>query len=196
MRRVAVSVATCLVALGLLTGGAYADDRGSGPTNKVFVQNTSDGATRVKAKAMVAEDRGPTVAPENAATAYASCTDCRTVAVAVQVVIVVGPASDSRPTNSAIAVNYQCLRCQTFAYANQVLVNAADEVELSDAAERRLGELRQEIARVASSSETFDQMSADLDGLTQQMVTVVQDEVNRAGAGSDRHDERDVEQAA
>lgn len=194
MRRVVVSIASCLVALGLMTGGAYAD--GAGPTNQVQVQNTHDGEARVASRAKAVEDRGPTVAPDNEATAYASCTSCRTVAVAIQVVLAVGPASDSRPTNSAVAVNYECHFCATFAYANQVLLNTDSDVHLGPEAEQQLHDLRDQVDHVAASDEAFDQMSADLDGLTQQMAAVVQSEIDHAGATAHRDDERHVDQAA
>jgi putative peptide zinc metalloprotease protein len=181
-----------------MTGAAFAEPESkSGLTNSVSVHNTMNGATRTKAKARVAEAHGPTVAPQNAATAYASCTDCRTVAVAIQVVVVTGSVSDYRPANSAVAVNYKCLRCDTFAYANQVLLNPTNDVELSDTARERIAELQDQIAAVAASTESFPQMSDDLDSLTRQLVDVVQNDITRAGNSSSARDyEHDVQQAA
>ena len=56
---------------------------------------------------------GPTRTPSlnrNEAYALASCRDCRTVAVAFQVVLVVGSVDVVVPQNLAAAVNYACVR--------------------------------------------------------------------------------------
>jgi putative peptide zinc metalloprotease protein len=162
----------------------------------VSVQNTVDGAIRTKAKTKVAEDYGPTIAPENSAFAYASCTDCRTVAVAVQVILVVGPVHDARPANSAVAVNYMCLRCETFAYANQVLIPVEHDLELSDEAEEQIAQLRGRIAAISASSETFDEMSAELNALTQQLVNVIQDDIRTQTWTGDEDHQMSQQQAA
>jgi putative peptide zinc metalloprotease protein len=149
-----------------------------------------------RSRVNVGEVQGPSVAPENAATAYASCTDCRTVAVAVQVLMVVGPVSDYEPQNAAVAVNYQCVRCQTFAYANQVLLPVDHRIALSPEARDEIRSLQDQIKATATSGEAFDQMDADLDALTQQLVDVVQHEIDQAGSTTQPDHERNVQQAA
>jgi putative peptide zinc metalloprotease protein len=195
MRRFVVFIA---VALAAVVGPAPLVSADSGhPKNSVSVQNTVDGAMRIKAKTKIAEDQGPTIAPENSAFAYASCTDCLTIAVAVQVVLVIGTVHDARPSNAAVAMNYQCLRCHTFAYANQVLIPVDHEVELSDEARERVANLREQIAATAASSDTFDQMSSDLNALTQQLVDVITNDIHRTqtSTGEETH-QRDEREAA
>jgi putative peptide zinc metalloprotease protein len=58
----------------------------------------------------------------NAAYAFASCVDCVTVAVAFQVVMIVGQADVVVPQNLAAAVNYECFDCITAAIASQLVV--------------------------------------------------------------------------
>ncbi len=161
---------------------AYA--AGGGPANPVVVHDVVDGAQMTRARTQVQEVDGPTAAPQNMASAYASCTDCRTVATAVQVIIVVGAPQDVEPANAAVAVNDQCVRCETFAYANQVLVPADHEVALSASTQATIAEIRQRIADATSSPEPFDQMSAELDGLVQQLVAAVQADVNAAAVSA------------
>jgi len=193
-RRFAAAIS--IVASLTLAGAprAFAGEEGAGANNVVSVRNTETGDVRTRSRVSVAHDPGPTVADENEAFAYASCTDCRTVAAAVQVVLVEGPANDVRPVNAAVAVNENCLRCATFAYANQVVLTPRTRVEIGDEAEGRIEYLEGQIRSVAASSEAFPQMSADLDSLTGQLVAVLQGEVQRAGTTAERSDDRKVDQ--
>jgi putative peptide zinc metalloprotease protein len=191
MRRVVVIVA--VVSLTLIISSSVAQADQGGPINRVWVQNMVDGSARHRSRADVAEIAGPTVTPENSAFAYATCTDCRTVAVAVQVVMVVGPVSDFRPVNFAVAVNYLCVRCQTFAYANQVLLPVPGEVEMHNDTEDQIRALKKQIASVAASTETFDQMTSHLDALTRQLVSVITDALARTATTVTPETHRDVE---
>jgi putative peptide zinc metalloprotease protein len=173
---------------------AVAGDEGAGANNVVYLRNQVDGAALTRARTSVAHDPGPTVANDNEAVAYASCTDCRTVAAAVQVVLIEGPANDVRPTNVALALNENCLRCATFAFARQVVLSPRTHVEIGDAAEAQIQDVQSQIRGVAASSETFPEMTADLDALTEQLVAVVQGEVQRAGTAADRTDDRRVDE--
>ena len=69
---------------------------------------------------------GPTATTalnKNEAYAFASCTDCRTVAVAFQVVLVAGQVDVVVPQNLSGALNYACVRCVTQALATQLVVS-------------------------------------------------------------------------
>ena len=55
----------------------------------------------------------------NAAVAAASCEDCTTIAIAIQVVLVVNDADIVTPTNLALALNVECTSCVTLASAYQ-----------------------------------------------------------------------------
>jgi len=174
------------------------DTRGEND-NVVVVRNHQPGAFRWRARSAIAHDPGPSATNQNVAYAYASCTDCRTVAVAVQVVVLEGPVTDFRPANAAVAVNDSCLRCQTYAYGHQVVLSAGRMVELSADAEQRVDQLDHQMDQVAASSEGFDQMTSDLDQLTAQLVSAVQDGIRGAGNGAEAADAsegRQVQQEA
>ena len=66
---------------------------------------------------------GSTALNKNEAYAFASCTDCRTVAVAFQVVLVAGQVDVVVPQNLSGALNYACVRCVTQALATQLVVS-------------------------------------------------------------------------
>ncbi len=178
-------------------------DADSGPHRRdlkrhtaVSAQNQKSGALVARAKTSVAHDPGPTVTNVNQAYAHATCTDCRTVAVAVQVVLVEGPTTDFRPTNVALALNENCLRCATFAFARQEVLSPGRHIEISDSAKGAIKQIQAQISRVASSSETFDLMTSDLDNLTQQLVAVVQGEVGRTGTTAQDDGHRQVDEHA
>jgi putative peptide zinc metalloprotease protein len=119
--------------------------------NQAMAVNTTDGATRYDvAFALVwADDRAVTNA--NEAYALASCTGCRTVAVAFQVVLVVGQANVVVPENVAVAVNYACVQCVTQALATQLVVTLSGP--LGEESMARLAALWEEIA---AFGETID----------------------------------------
>jgi putative peptide zinc metalloprotease protein len=51
----------------------------------------------------------------------ASCSDCKTVAVAFQVILVIGQSDRIAPVNTAAAANYECAECVTHAIAVQLV---------------------------------------------------------------------------
>jgi putative peptide zinc metalloprotease protein len=86
---------------------------------------TTDGAVKYDvAMAMVWVEDGQEAAVDNAneAYAFASCRDCVTVAIAFQVVVIVGQADVVVPENVSAAVNYDCFECITAAVAKQLVV--------------------------------------------------------------------------
>ena len=171
---------------------AFEESNGNA-NNVVVVQNRQGGAFKNKARSLLVHNGGPSVANGNAAVARASCTDCRTVAVAVQVVVLEGPVSDFRPENAAVALNETCVRCQTFAYARQEVLDPGRPVRIGDGAQERVSQIEGQIRDLASSTEPFVQLTADLDNLTVQLVDVVRGEVNRAGATAKVDERRQVD---
>ncbi len=193
-RRIAVVIS--IIATVTMAGPprAVAGETSGGANNIVSVQNVTTGSLLAKARTSLVHDAGPTVANDNEAYAHASCTDCRTVAVAVQVVLVEGATTDFRPTNVALALNENCLRCATFAFARQEVLNPGRHVEIGETAEHQIETIEAQIQGVAVSPEPFDQMTAHLDSLTQQLVAVVQGEVQRAGTTAENNDHREVDE--
>jgi len=118
--------------------------------NQALAVNTEDGSTVYDvAFALVWAEDGSTD-NVNSAWALASCTDCTTVAVAFQVVLVLGQ-SDIAPQNLAAAVNYSCVTCVTGALSQQLVVTLDGPVDA--ATERALAELW---TRVAAYGETLE----------------------------------------
>jgi len=158
-----------------------------GRVNHVIVVNQADSRAAADGRAVVAADGGATVDPENVALARAHCTDCRTVSVAVQVVTVEGSVSDFRPLNAAVAVNEECTRCQTYAYARQEIIAVDAGFELTDAGRDEVRRLEDAIEAVAASDEAFLAMGAELDQLVAQLRDAIRAEIGRAGRHEQGH---------
>jgi putative peptide zinc metalloprotease protein len=140
--------------------------------NQVVAVNTTDGSTQYKvAVALVWVTDGGPVEQRNEAWALASCTNCTTVAVAFQVVLVVGYAQVVTPINAAVAVNYACDACHTAAVALQLV--ATLNREPSAATMTTLNELWDDLEE---RSEDFDQrpLSEVLEELTTTQAAVLE----------------------
>lgn len=91
--------------------------------NQALAVNTTDDSVKYDvAFAMVWVEDEDQVLNVNEAHAYASCTNCVTVAVAFQVVVVMDDAQVVVPQNLAVAANYQCQQCITAALASQLVL--------------------------------------------------------------------------
>jgi putative peptide zinc metalloprotease protein len=91
--------------------------------NQALAVNTEDGSVVYDVTfALVWADQDAAL-NRNEAYALASCRDCRTVAVAFQVVLLVGSVDVVVPQNLAAAVNYACVECVTYALATQLVVS-------------------------------------------------------------------------
>jgi putative peptide zinc metalloprotease protein len=103
-----------------------------GPSNIVIAVNHTDGRLAIKADLKVNREPGMVAAPQNFAFATASCTDCRTIAVALQLNFANRHAPYSAPQNAAVAVNGSCLRCATIALAYQFVYAVDDPTQLPE----------------------------------------------------------------
>jgi hypothetical protein len=197
MKRIRVVAVGLIMSAGVLGSAVpvHADSPPAGQDNIVMVTNTAGGDLKARSRTTVSHNPGPTVSNQNYAEAYAhDCTGCRTVAAAVQVVVVEGSTTSFTPTNAALAINENCHSCQTFAYANQYVFSPLRPVELSDSAREQLAEVRDQIAEVVRSQKPFPQMSADLDSLSSQLISIVRAEIQRAGTSADEKPFREVQE--
>lgn len=175
----------CLAVLGVVAvmspspAAAYNQQPGD---NVAVVDNSDSASPRVTASTVTSDNYGPRVENGNVAVARShDCTGCRTVAVAVQMLLVEGATTYFAPQNGAGAVNVRCVRCQTFAYAFQYVVDPGHPVQLSDAGQGQVTRIERQIASVARSSASFPEMRAQLDQLTSELAGVVSGDLQSAG---------------
>jgi putative peptide zinc metalloprotease protein len=142
--------------------------------NQAMAVNTTDGSVVYDVAFALVWADGDTVANTNEAYALASCTGCQTVAVAFQVVIVLGNAGVVVPENVAAAVNYSCVQCVTQALATQLVVTLSGP--LSAQSNSDLAHLWEEIAAFGDSIEDvpLSELQDRLTAFERQILAILQ----------------------
>jgi putative peptide zinc metalloprotease protein len=149
--------------------------------------NTKDGSSIFKLAFHVHRTMSDVVDQSNAAVAYASCEDCRTVAVAIQVVLVMSDPSIVEPENLALAVNESCTSCETLASAYQYVLGTGGPVYFDAEGNQQLTEIHRALIELSMSSEslTIEEIQAEVDLLVDQLYAVIDEHLVVAGAASD-----------
>jgi putative peptide zinc metalloprotease protein len=143
--------------------------------NQALAVNTKDGSVVYDvAFALVWAEDGEPVDTANEAYAFASCTDCAAVAVGFQVVLIVGQADVIVPENLSAAANYNCVRCLTYALANQLVLTL--DGPLSDEGMARLDALWAEIAEFGRNLQNvpLSEIQGRLNAFKEQVMQIVQ----------------------
>jgi hypothetical protein len=192
-RRYLTTIALVLALLAVPFGQVRAQEDGSGGKNVVLVFNESDDRVAARAGLVLGRASGPTAVPENLASAKASCTDCRTVAVAFQAVLIISDPDVASPRNAAAAVNGGCVRCETFAYAWQYVVTTGGPVRVTPEGEQTIADLRAEASSLAASDLPFPELVDELDQVAAAFRAVVDEEVERVGGSGVSERALDVE---
>jgi putative peptide zinc metalloprotease protein len=138
--------------------------------NQALAVNTGDGTVVYDvAVALVWVKDGEVADNRNQAYALASCTSCTTVAVAFQVVLIVGQTDVVAPVNVAVAANGGCLRCVTTALAVQLVVTLREMPS-----EELQAEIEAAIARL-DGLETMDDPYGQVKAVEQEILTLLVD---------------------
>ncbi|MDX6438542.1 MAG: putative peptide zinc metalloprotease protein [Gaiellaceae bacterium] len=184
--------------LALALGGpgiARADDIGSPRKDDNIVQaiNTKSGSSLFKFAFSLRKVTGKVVDNTNAAIAYSSCENCRTTAIAIQIVLVVGSPDTVTPTNAAIAINENCTLCQSFATAFQFVIGVKDEsVELTREGKRELRQILREFRALKHHNLTLEEFHARTTALGDRIRQVLKTQlVSRRDHRDDEEDVRD-----
>ena len=118
---------------------------------------------------------GDEVLNVNEAHAYASCSNCVTVAVAFQVVLIMDDAQVVVPQNLSVAANYHCYRCITAAIASQLVLSvdeAAGEGQLL-----ALGEVWDRLTEFGRTITAYSlsEITTRLEGFKTEIVAILGD---------------------
>lgn len=180
MRRLTILLLALLTALTIAAtrpAPAQASD------SAAVTVNLKDGTDIFKFAFHIVRTTQDVVDETNAAFAYATCTDCTTVAVAFQIVLVFSDPSTITPTNLAIAMNVDCVSCDTFASAYQWVSTTGGPVVFTPEGQKRLNELRKQIRDLLRSDLPFDQLQAELDQIADEISDILKTELVSVGPG-------------
>lgn len=135
---------------GISQSEASIFDEGGGPGNVVRLHNKMDGRLRIKGKIELNRMHGQRVTPRNTASSFASCTDCQTVTVALQLNLYKSTATWVAPVNQAVALNVECTRCATVAVAIQYVLPVEDPNATPHDVDQLILEMRRELQDIHS----------------------------------------------
>ena len=187
---------TVLLAIGLFFGAqpALAQESPSpdettssggaanGGDNLALAVNTKDDSSVVKFAFQVRRVMNGVVDQTNAAVAAASCEDCTTIAIAIQVVLVVNDADVVTPTNLALALNVECTSCVTMASAYQFVFSTDGMVTYTPEGWATIMDIRKQIHELLKD-DPLDILAiqSELDLLMDQLGETVTTELRPVG---------------
>ena len=156
-----------------------------GDNQALAVNTTDDTVIYDLAFAMIWVDGEDPVTNTNEAVAAASCENCAAVAVAFQVVLIVGDADTVVPANLATAVNYNCVSCLTYALASQLVVTL--DGPLSEDGMAALRDLWAEISAYARSitERSLSELQGALEGFQDRILEVIDNDPSRVPGEGD-----------
>jgi putative peptide zinc metalloprotease protein len=128
---------------------------GGGGKNIVQVVNQQDGRLKLDGKVQLNRIPESNAAPVDMASAYSSCANCQTLAVALQINLISKSATYVHPQNAAVAVNYQCTNCHTIAYAWQYNMTVDDPTAVPADVNQLMAQWRAELANIKTQSVTL-----------------------------------------
>ncbi len=167
------------------TSSAASGSTGSGDDNVAVASNGRDGSEVYAVRLKVVQTNGPTVDSTNAAVAQASCTDCTTVAVAIEGVLVYGDDVDTvTPVNLAIALNSDCSGCKTLAAAYQYVTQNDTRMRITGQGRQTIASLRQQLNTLRQQDLTPQQVLAEVDRIAMEFYAVLKNEVVPIGKTS------------
>ena len=142
----------------------------AGGANVVQVRNLTDGRMRFRASAQIKHAAGPVMDAANLALAYASCANCQTYAIALQIVVYDQTARQVAPQNAAVAMNAGCSYCYTVARAVQYAIPVMDPDRVPDRVSQLSQQFNAELRSIAQDTAglTTEQVDARVDAVIQQ----------------------------
>jgi putative peptide zinc metalloprotease protein len=172
---VVLALAATAVVAPPAAGEGDTDGGGNGaPINTAVVENTKDGSSVFKLAFQVRKImESETVEPGNAAVAIASCTNCQTVAIAVQIVFVIGSPTVFAPENAAVAVNAGCSFCDTLATAYQFVVQSSVPVRFTQDGKQQLHDIYKALQDLEDSGLTAFELQAKVDELMKGLANIL-----------------------
>ena len=136
-----------------------------GGANIVEVINHADSHFRMDGKVKLNQIPGPNAGPKNEAFAYSSCTNCDTMAVALEINLISTSARNIQPLNEVVSVNYQCNHCVTYGRAIQYTIQVADPTQVPSDVQELMRQMNATMTHIKTSGETFTQALSEVNAV-------------------------------
>ena len=150
-----------------------------------IVVNHGDDRYRYALTLKIVQVSGDVIDPQNAAVAVAAnCTDCETVAISLEGVLVYGDPSVFAPENIALAYNENCTNCQTLAAAYQEVVQSSDRVRISGEGRQQIASIRQDLESLRQENLTLQQIDDRVNADAGALLQVLRNDVFPVGKPS------------
>lgn len=166
-------------------------DRGSGhplmmwsdgvTSNVSDVFNAGQGHLKARTRMALVSTKDGVVSATNRAVAESQCSNCRTVSVAVEVVLASERPSSLDFANTAFALNTGCQHCEALAMAYQLAV-VAPGIRLSDRGVAELRDINARLGDVVVADESLDAVADAVKALVAEAVSVLNAELTTTGA--------------
>jgi hypothetical protein len=153
----------------------------------VALRNRSDGRLRVRGRVQLEQIRGSRVTPLNLSLAYASCTDCQTFTVALQIALVRPGTEVAVPINAARSYNVECTRCLTFSRAAQYVITVEDPDAVPPRVEELVRALDAEMRAIHAESHglTAGQANARISAVVAQFHDLAQSLIDESSEATE-----------
>ncbi len=139
--------------------------------------NLRDGAEVIRFSFNIRQTLSEVVDNSNAAVAFASCEDCRTIALSIQVILVLSNPDTVTPENLALAINQDCISCETLASAYQFVLGTGGHVRFTAEGRQRLAALRKELLELINSGLPIEELQARIDELMDELRDILQNDL-------------------
>jgi putative peptide zinc metalloprotease protein len=161
----------------------------AGGDSSAVAINTRDNTTLVRIVFDIRRIMGDTVDPTNSAIAISSCNSCKTVAIAIQIVLAAGNPSVVVPQNVAIAMNINCTLCQTLAMAYQYVYTGSGVLRFTREGRRRIAQIRRQLMQLETSGLSIEEIAARVTQLNAELQQVLLTQIVPAGPPDDQQEQ-------
>ena len=151
--------------------------------------NEEDGSSEIDIDFSLVDVLDGIVDQTNATVAYASCEQCQTIAIAIQVVLVNSPVEQLTPRNIGLAFNDGCVTCVTVALAYQIVIGNGQKLEFTKEARKRLRAIAKALRRLERSDGTAQEVVDEVNRIMADLGDVLSTGLRTAGPLRDEDDE-------
>ena len=175
------------------TSSTTGDNGTVNPDNIVVAENDKDDSSIFDFGFKIFGIFDDTVDSGNAAVAVSSCDSCRTVAIAISIVLVLGEPTAVVPENLALAVNLDCTLCETMALAYQLVLSPGEDIQIRGTDLARIRRLINEIRSLGASDLPLAEIDAQVSALVDEMFGIVREALAPDTDDTDNEDDGDAE---